>query len=270
MRLINILGFLVLILLLVKTAYASSGIITFNQDNGKVLIEEEYNLDSEKEININIPKDAISIYSNVNYTKDGEIISIIGKDVKISYISNYLIEKANNDYFFINKYISPDTLNNLKVRLILKEGFIVDDKDIFPKDYKIETDGKKISIVWNFKDIGKDESLALFVKFNNTSSSKIYTLWIALVIVLAVIIYGVYFFYKRNKKSKKFEKHLIDSEKKVIEELKKADRGEMWQKQLQLKTGFSKAKLSRVIRNLESRNLISKIPFGNTNKIGLK
>jgi len=43
----------------------------------------------------------------------------------------------------------------------------------------------------------------------------------------------------------------------------------MWQKQLQLKTGFSKAKLSRVIRNLESRSLVKKIPFGNANKIRL-
>jgi len=75
----------------------------------------------------------------------------------------------------------------------------------------------------------------------------------------------------KNKKVNKclFEKHLIESEKKVIEELKKADRNEMWQKQIQTSTGFSKAKLSRVIRNLEARKLVRKIPMGNTNKISL-
>jgi uncharacterized membrane protein len=64
--------------------------------------------------------------------------------------------------------------------------------------------------------------------------------------------------------------YLLDTEKKIIEELKKADRNELWQKQLQSFTGFSKAKISRLIRNLESRGLVSRIPFGNTNKIRLK
>ena len=66
------------------------------------------------------------------------------------------------------------------------------------------------------------------------------------------------------------EEHLIESEKAVIAELKNADKKELWQKQLQLKTEFSKAKLSRVIRNLEARNIIQKTPYGNTNKIKLK
>ena len=64
--------------------------------------------------------------------------------------------------------------------------------------------------------------------------------------------------------------HLLDTEKKIIEELKKVDRNELWQRQLQASTGFSKAKISRLIRNLEARGLVTKIPFGNTNKIRLK
>ena len=64
--------------------------------------------------------------------------------------------------------------------------------------------------------------------------------------------------------------YLLDTEKNIIEELKKADRNELWQRQIQSSTGFSKAKVSRLIRKLESRGLITKIPFGNTNKIRLK
>jgi uncharacterized membrane protein len=64
--------------------------------------------------------------------------------------------------------------------------------------------------------------------------------------------------------------YLLDTEKKIIDELKKANRNELWQKQIQSSTEFSKAKVSRLIRNLEARGLIIKIPFGNTNKIRLK
>ena len=73
---------------------------------------------------------------------------------------------------------------------------------------------------------------------------------------------------EKEKTSEKYG-YLLDTEKKVIEELKKADKNELWQKQIQIATGFSKAKLSRLIRNIEARGLIKKIPMGNTNKIKL-
>ena len=105
-----------------------------------------------------------------------------------------------------------------------------------------------------------------------------------LLVVLLIFILLLFFYFKKKVKQKRakilkkktkskierIEEHLMESEKKVIDELRNADKKELWQKQLQLKTEFSKAKLSRVIRDLEARNIIQKIPFGNTNKIKLK
>jgi uncharacterized membrane protein len=88
-------------------------------------------------------------------------------------------------------------------------------------------------------------------------------------ILLASLLY-LYNIRKRKKIIKGIEKHLIESEKKVIDELKKSENNEIWQKQLLTKTEFSKAKLSRIIKNLEKRDLVRKVPIGNTNKVVLK
>ena len=71
---------------------------------------------------------------------------------------------------------------------------------------------------------------------------------------------------KKKKKAKGIEMHLLESEEAVMKAVKS---GAVWQKHIQLKTGFSKAKLSRTLRNLEARRLIKRIPIGNTNKIRL-
>lgn len=62
----------------------------------------------------------------------------------------------------------------------------------------------------------------------------------------------------------------VEEEQKVVELLKKAENQELWQKQLLQETGLSKVKLSRLLRNLEERGVVTKQIFGNTNKIALK
>jgi uncharacterized membrane protein len=61
---------------------------------------------------------------------------------------------------------------------------------------------------------------------------------------------------------------LIDKEQQVVDFLKQ--NGEVWQKQIQQATSFSKAKVSRILRNLEERGVVTKTIYGNTNKISLK
>lgn len=63
---------------------------------------------------------------------------------------------------------------------------------------------------------------------------------------------------------------LLESEQKVIQCLINAKDQQLMQYQLQKLTGFSKPKLSRVLRSLEQRGLIEKHPRGSTNLIKLK
>lgn len=199
-----------------------------------------------------------------------------------SYVDLDSLNSAGKEIYFVYKVTFPENFENAKIILNLEKGIVVKKDEIFPLGYKIESDGQTISISWNLSNLKKGDTFAIFVNLEDTKSSASFFLGIFL---LAFILIGIFWliFSKRKKvvvkrravkvkKSKESEEYnyLLDTEKKVIEELKKANRHELWQRQIQDLTGFSKAKVSRLVRNLESRGLIHKIPFGNTNKVRLK
>jgi hypothetical protein len=86
--------------------------------------------------------------------------------------------------------------------------------------------------------------------------------------VLILIGLGMlFYFYKRRKKEvlPKF----IEVEQKIVDTLK-LQKKPIKQKDLQKIVGFSKARLSRILNNLEKRGVVNKIPWGRTKLIELK
>lgn len=78
----------------------------------------------------------------------------------------------------------------------------------------------------------------------------------------------------KKKEKKELTKSIIDTmttpeEKLVIKELEESD-GELTQSELVKKTKLSKVKVHRIIKRLEQLKVISKYPYGVTNKIKLE
>ncbi len=256
---------------LAESSYES----VFNQIGNKVLVDQNITFDSEKEMSLILPNDAHSISANLNYSLEDGLLSIKGKEIRVSYLSNDLLSKSADGYYLVNKIVFNEEFTNVVVKAVLEEGNFAEKDKVFPEPYSIETDGEQIFIIWNLNNIKKGDDFPFFISIRTTKSG--FGNWIWIILIAIIIAFGYYLYSKKGiKKMNKpesiaeIDRHLVESEKKVLGELRKADRGELWQKQLQLSTGFSKAKLSRIIRNLESRNLIEKIPFGNTNKVRLK
>jgi uncharacterized membrane protein len=240
---------LFMILLAVNIVSASSYSIEFSQVNDKLVVKES--------------QDNIQISNQV---------------------SKELLEKSSQWYYFVEKLVFNQSYSQVEVKLNLDNGFIISKDEVFPAGYEIQSDGETISIVWKLNSVKSGDVFPMFVKIKDLNQSYD-ILWIVITIIILGAIAYMAFRKKSNKpiakkvvkKTARPEKaddkeynHLLDTEKKVIDELKKADRNELWQKQIQNSTGFSKAKVSRLVRNLEARKLISKIPFGNTNKVRLK
>jgi len=250
----------------------------------KVLVKYSF----EKEVldlKLKIPKDFDKLEANSEYQleefKDYFLIKVnSAENLSIKYITKSMGDKSGNKFYFTSRnYLDMPQ----KIKLVLPESAVLSENGLlFPEPDLISSDGRSIILNWenyNEKQIIVDYE---FVKKKNF----IFYILI-LIIVLTFISYLIFqrkIFKKKiqklkgrakrnkktNLKSEIIEEHLVESEKAIINELKKAEKNQLWQKQLQTQTGFSKAKLSRTIRNLESRNLIQKIPMGNTNKIKLK
>ncbi|MCX8159062.1 MAG: hypothetical protein N3D20_02120 [Candidatus Pacearchaeota archaeon] len=265
------------LIFLISSVSASYYSIEFNQIENKVLVTHNIDFDEEQSIIFQLPSDFSSLSISKPYSLTNNELSFREKDIKISYITKSLIEPSSKGHYFITKIPFLFNFDKLTIKLILSEGHFVSENKIFPKPSSIETDGKQIIIIWNVTNVSKDFDFPIFVSIESKNSIIIWIVYVLFFVIICLVIYFVYDKYlKKTKKEKKsiqkedIEKYLMDSEKVILNALKQADRGELWQKQLQLQTGFSKAKLSRIIRNLEARNLIDKIPFGNTNKIRLK
>ncbi len=206
------------------------------------------------------------------------------------YLDNEIIIGTGEYLSFLKKISFSSNYSQVKIKINLDEGIVVNEEKIFPKGYYFESDGQMISINWELKNVKKEDTFAIFVELKDLTKSPVY--FILGIILLGITLFFLLFLLMKKKFNRKqfpeikkegkneeliSEKendekydYLLDTEKKVIEELKKAERNELWQKQIQNLTGFSKAKVSRLVRNLESRGLVKKIIFGNTNKIRLK
>ena len=163
------------------------------------------------------------------------------------------------------------------------------DVDFFltPKATKVLSDGQRIIITWTTHDATNIEVSAVMQPPKTN-----YLLFIILVATAAVLGGGATWHYLSSRKQKtskrkiKTAKNLkraktpveqvplvpqfIEHEQKVVQLLTQAPNQELWQKQLLASTQFSKAKLSRIIRNLEERGVVTKTIYGNTNKISIK
>ncbi len=227
-------------------------------------------------------------YIEYNQVQDKLVIkeSVNGGSLS-SYVDSVLLGKSGSELYFVKRLTFNQSFDEVQIKLNLDRGIIVKDNLVFPTGYRIETDGQIISVSWSINNAAAGQDFAMFVTLEDTSYSSSLIYWIIGLLILFVLGSFAYKQFGRKLSIKKTTKsksktrkkkaasedvydYLLDTEKKVIEELKKADRNELWQKQIQLVTGYSKAKVSRLVRNLEARGLVTKIPFGNTNKIRLK
>ncbi|MBS3125039.1 hypothetical protein J4211_02180 [Candidatus Woesearchaeota archaeon] len=163
------------------------------------------------------------------------------------------------------------------------------DADFFltPKPSEVLSDGQRIIITWNTLDTTDIAVSAVVLSLQQNNVPVI------IAVLVAAIVGGgaTWYWLKHRKPTPKLIKRkanakvkqpdtlstvqplvpqFVEHEQKVVQLLTKAPNQEIWQKQLLSETQFSKAKLSRIIRNLEERGVITKTIYGNTNKIGLK
>lgn len=186
-----------------------------------------------------------------------------------SFVSSDELDKTDLGYYFIKQIKADKNYSNFIVSLNLEVGVVAESGQIFPVGYISSSDGQTISLVWSYYNVSKGDDFAFFVSLEDKKNNVSYV-WIYYVLIIILVVLGfVGVRYLMNKR-KDMSKYLLDDEKRVIQLLKQADGKGMWQKNIQTSLGFSKAKLSRMIRNLESRGLIEKIPVGNTNKVRLK
>jgi len=269
----------VMFISMLPNVLASVYYLELNQYGSKILEKHNLSLSTEQKLTINLPGGFSSFESSNAYSINENELTIEGKDILFSFVNPSAIETGKK-YYLTRKIEAPIEVDVLKLMLALDEGFVF--REAYPAPDKIESDGQRIIMRWEFKNLQKGESRPIFVISDSVKGIS-YLWWVIIILILVSLI--VWLWLRKQKKiivkvkagekrekakAEKVEEFLLENEKKVVQELEKEHRKELWQKQIQLRTGLSKVKLSRVLKNLEARGLIKKINFGKTNKIILK
>jgi uncharacterized membrane protein len=263
----------------------------------KVLVESAMLFSEEQTTNfsIELPLDAREIINEVDKFEYPAILDSNNllfylnenKYVKYSYITEDMLERNS----FIASMTVPFDTENLRIKLALPEKAILEKplrngavagSSVYPQPKILETDGQAITVVWEFDDLKKDEEIALYVKYREPADYITPLIFIISSIIILLIILYMLYHSKHKKKAKTrtiirdvkkpesgIEKHLKEDEEQVINVLKLKE-GRCEQGTLRIATGFSKAKLSGLLKELEERKVIHKEKRGKKNLVFLK
>ncbi len=137
-----------------------------------------------------------------------------------------------------------------------------------PSYGKEGSDGRQIFLEWSLVNPKLGETVPVSIIYEQVNESALFTNFIIVIgiIVVGFIITMLYFFGKKDVKD--VLSVLTEPERRVVEILlrdKEAD-----QRQIVKETEYSKAKVSRIIQDMETRGILEKVRKGRKNIIKLK
>lgn len=263
---------LIILILLIPSVSASTSNINIQISNDDIVSENfELSVDFLEQY------DTFTFYSvkkplSVNYKNDYQIQKMADaytilfdnklNENKVSFdlIYDDYIEKSENNKIFRSNFAF---FNQTNISLSLpKNAILSGNPSSTPEPDKIITDGERITLFWNFNN--EEPSIIVFYKQEKNNISIILLFVMVIILVLST---SAIFLYSKSKIKKIVEDTLTEDEKLILEEVRK---GNIKQKDIAKKLEFSKSKMSKVVRKLEEKDLISKEPHFKTYKIKIK
>lgn len=282
-----------MLILALASMAGAAGIAAYSADydvfSDKASVRVTINLDSKvSEFDWSLPEDAddiaveglsfrvIDLKSFKRLQVDGQLFNTIN----FTYSTSSVIEKTRDSFFILDMAGLGAARKSVKVRLpaeaTLKYSLDSQQSSVIPKTGSVRTDGKRIIINWNETSLAN--GAAILVIYNETGKVSLVVVAAGIVLLMGTVMA----FYRRKKAgaaaaseakpaaAPDLTRNLFEDEKKIVELLLAAGEEGIWQKQLEIKSGISKVKLSRKLRSIEQKGLIEKIPYGNANKIRLR
>lgn len=249
---------------------------------GVVLFEDEgvdYELVFTPDIeNFELFLNDAPVLCDVSYTVGGSVADCNMSDVlagrnyiAVSYESAYPFFDLGNMKMFSDSFDFGSTVESFKLSIKLPFGYVLPDMSeyfVTPEAATIYSNGRRHILFWEAQNVSSFEVSVIMEPSSDSRSPAFYAVIVIIALFLALIVW--HYVRRRNRvKTKEIVySHLLEGEIAVVDALE-ANMGVLKQKELQAITSFSKAKLSRIISNLENRDIVNKKPFGNSNRIFL-
>lgn len=223
--------------------------------------------------------DCMATDNNGGSTISCDFIGITPEKNKLTltFITRDVIQKVGDNYRFTVNYGIPLPIDSNFVLIRLPQNNILageTNESFFPSDGATLTDGRHIMVFWEEETLETGENLQFSILFTRPPLGADFLNFLIYAFVIGAIIAAVIFtiYVRRTRKSKiaVVKAVLNRDEKRIIDVLNQKD-GRAGQKIIVRETDFSKAKVSRIVKNLKDRGVVDIEPIsGRENRVILK
>ena len=167
--------------------------------------------------------------------------------------------------------------DSISMQVKLPDGVYIAESDqtplpVSPSGAKRGIEGRRITESWIFKDKDSGDLIPIRIYYEGSADtpieSFIYRWLFVFVLIFIVVIFFVY--RSMSKKTELILSVLNEAERIVIDIVRKQGKDKVEQRKIVAQSGFSKAKVSRIIQSLESRGVVSVEKTGRKNRISLR
>lgn len=194
-------------------------------------------------------------------------------DIIISYDSNQKINKRDNYFLFTDSFKININTNTTPILVKLPEGTGLREpveNSFSPKNALIGSDGRRTIINWQINDLKKGDRIDVYLAFEKIGEVIISEFPIEIFVIIIIITFAAviifYQFYWKQKSVKLILPVLKKDEKIIFDTIMKHGNG-INQKIIVNDSGYSKAKVSKVLNSLKERGLIKLERIGRKNKV---
>jgi len=193
---------------------------------------------------------------------------------EVSFISEDYLRKDGEWIFVLPRVVDSD----YDLEVILPSGFVLSDGLVYPRDYDVGSDGRSIILKW------ENVSEEVVVFYEGIESSYAWVFVLVALLVVAGFLFHVFEkrkfslelerlkrevqIKKRNIKKANITRNLFGEEKRIVELLIK--RKSCWMKDIVSVLGLSKVMVTRKVRSLREKGIVSVEKMGREMRIALR
>lgn len=198
------------------------------------------------------------------------------ENITINFFVNGLVTQQNSVNLFSLDLPILWRAENVNILLKLPPGAAVSDDIIIPvspSEKEIGSDGRRIFLKWEFKNKNPDDIIPLRIYYepiNPPITNRFQLGWIISLLIVLIIIGSLIYWQIGKKRSELVLSVLNEAERIIVEIIRNQAEEKVDQRKIVDLSGFSKAKVSRIIRSLEERGIVESERIGRRNKIKLK
>jgi len=196
------------------------------------------------------------------------------KELQINFTTNDFVKTLDETFYFSGDLSTHTPVVDVSATLKLPKGSLLVGEDIsssilsYPKNASAHIVGDSIIVVWKLYSISSTDTIKFEVLYEQVTTPPWFKLrmrhFVLLGATFAVVLGFIFVRYLRRSESLVLSV-LDEYERKVMDII--AKEGEVKQRRVVQLTNLSKAKVSRVVKNLANRGLIEVERIGRTNRL---